>query len=122
MIARLKSAFSEAPVLTSAFVVAFAVMLWFGGHFVARAIYWSDPDHQNQEIASWMTLGYVGQSWQVPREELAAALSDIWTRDGPGRPPPIEKIARQAGVPDEEIITLLEAAIDAHRATAADQP
>lgn len=120
MIARLKATFKQAPVLTSAFTIALCLTLWFGGQTVRRAVYWADPRHQNQEIEGWMTIGYVGRSWQVPKQDLAAAVAEIVPGDAPRRLPPIDRMAQETGMSEADIIALLQAAIDAHRATAAE--
>ncbi len=67
--------------------------------FVARAIYWSDPAHQNQQIEPWMTVGYIGRSWRLdPRAIDAEAGLPLPN----GRPLTLEEIARQRGVPVSE--------------------
>jgi hypothetical protein len=121
VIARLKAVFKQAPLLASAFAIALCLTLWFGGQTVMRAIYWGDPRHQNQEIAGWMTIGYVGRSWQVPKEELVAALTGIVPPDKPGRLPTIDRLAQETGLSEADIIARLQAAIDAHHAKPVDQ-
>lgn len=116
MMSRLVRIFRTAPILASAFTVALLLTLWFGGQSIARAIYWADPEHQNQEIAGWMTPGYVARSWQVPPADMAAALSPYWERESGRHAPPLEVIAREGGVPLDELITHLEAAIAAYHA------
>lgn len=121
MIARLRRVFRQAPILASAFAVALLLTGWFGAQTVMRAVYWSDPRHQNQEIEGWMTIGYVGRSWQVPREALIAALQDVLPGDAPGRRLPIERLAQESGLPEDDITALLYAAIAAYQTTAPDQ-
>lgn len=122
MMSKLVRIFRSAPLLASAFAVALLLTLWFGGQSIARAIYWADPQHQNQDVAGWMTVGYIARSWQVPPSELAAAIEPYWTRESGKRIPPLEKIAREQGVPVSELIAQVEAAIAAYHAEDADRP
>ena len=77
MMSKLVRIFRSAPLLASAFAVALLLTLWFGGQSIARAIYWADPQHQNQDVAGWMTVGYIARSWQVPPSELASELQRL---------------------------------------------
>ncbi|MGE4612026.1 MAG: hypothetical protein AAED33_11685 [Paracoccaceae bacterium] len=40
---------------------------------IADVVYW--PQHRDTEISSWMTLGYVAQSYEVDKNDLVDALS-----------------------------------------------
>ncbi len=106
------------PVLTAAFALALALTLFFAGQFVARAIYWSDPAHHNQQVEPWMTVGYIGRSWRLDPREIDAEA---------GLPPPqghpltLDEIARQRGVPVAGIIAEVEAAITRLKAREAAQ-
>ncbi len=111
----LKSAFRRHPVLVSAFVLFTLLALFFAGRFAARAIYWST--HQNQPVAAWMTVGYIAHSWNLnPRSlEEAAGLPPP-----AGRPLTLGEIAVDRGVPADEVIATVAAAIaklqaDQHR-------
>lgn len=112
MIARIRAAWTKAPWLMSAFVLAIALTLFFGIRMIMGAIYWADPRHIDQPIAGWMSPGYVSMSWQVPREVVADALT---LEPGAGRPPRLEDLAEQRGVPLETLAAQIEAAIQAHR-------
>ncbi len=102
------SVFRRHPFLTLAFALAVALTLFFAGKFVTRAIYWADPAHQNQPVAGWMTVGYIGRSWDVPPPEI----DRIAGFDRPeGKPMTLQQIADQRGVPVAEVIRAVETAI-----------
>jgi hypothetical protein len=115
VIARAWRAWRAAPFLTLAFAGALVLTIWFAGRFVAQAVYWSDPAHLDQPIAGWMTPGYVARSWDVPPEVVAPALSLPPPGQGDRRPPPLQALARERGVPLNDLIAALEAVIAAHR-------
>lgn len=101
--------------LRGAFVLALALTLFFGGRAAWHAVYWSDPARIDQPLAGWMTPGYVARSWDVPPEVIAPAL-DLPPPSARGdRPPPLAELARQRGVPVEDLIARLQSAIAAHR-------
>lgn len=53
-----------------ALLVSALTLAVFGTRFTVRLIYFSDPDHVQQPLEGWMTLGYVARSWEVPRQSL----------------------------------------------------
>lgn len=122
MISKVLRIFRSAPVLASAFTIALLLTLWFGGQSIARAIYWADPQHQNQEIAGWMTLGYIGRSWGIPPSDMAIAIEPYWHKEPGKRIPPLDVIARERGVPVSEVIAHVEAAIASYQAQDAKRP
>jgi len=71
---KLISAFKAHPVLTPAFLLAAALTTMFIIRTVVFTIYWADPDHIDQAVQPWMTPRYVAHSWDLPPEEVAAAL------------------------------------------------
>ena len=116
MIMRLWQLWRQRPVLTSAFLLACAVTLFFTGFTIYRAVYWSN--HREEPVSAWMTAGYVGRSWGLdPREiEATAGLPLPVER---GHPLTLTEIARDRGVPVTDIITEVEAAIVTLRAAEA---
>jgi hypothetical protein len=96
------------PWLTSAFVLACAVTLFFGGRFVAYSVYWAT--HQEVPVEPWMTVGYVARSWGLDPRELDAAAG-LPLPEVKGRPQPLSEIATDRGVPVAEIIAEVEAAV-----------
>lgn len=99
----------------TAFALALLSTLFFGVNAAREAIYWADPRHVEQPIAGWMSPGYVGMSWDVPRNVMRDALA--LGPDEPGRFP-LQELADRRGVPLSEIIAQIETAIAAHRADA----
>ncbi|KEO51668.1 hypothetical protein [Thioclava pacifica] len=90
------------------FILAVVLALFFGGKFVTRAIYWSDPAHRHQSPEPWMTPGYIAKSWHLRIEEVDAILG---IENGPelvgsGRPT-LDRIAKVTGQPVEELLRKL---------------
>ncbi len=110
---RLFSAWRARPRLTSAFVLACAVTLFFAGRLVFYTVYWST--HREMPVQGWMTVGYVARSWGVePRElDVAAGLPQPQVK---GQPQTLAEIAADRGVPVDEVIAEVEAALAGMRA------
>lgn len=104
----MKAIFRSHPTLMSAFVLAAALTLFFAGRFTLDLIYWSG--HEREPVRPWMTVGYVARSWDLHGP-------DIDSRAGlprpEGRPLTLDEIAAQRGVPVDEIIAQVEAAVTA---------
>lgn len=100
----------QRPVLVSAFVLATALTLFFGGRLVVQAVYWSNPAHQNQQVQGWMTVGYIARSWQLKGPQLDAEAG-LPTPRAKGHPQPLSEIAKDRGVPVSQVIAEVEAAI-----------
>lgn len=93
------------------FGLALIVTLFFAVRLVVHAVYWSQ--HRDAELAGWMTIGYVAQSYDVERADLARAVG---LEPGSGRRLTIAEIARRTGQSVGEIETALLSAIQAERA------
>ena len=99
------SVFRRHPVLTAAFASTAALALVFLFNVAGRIIYWEA--HENEPIEPWMTVGYIGRSWDLsPR--LLDAVAGTPTRRGSGRPLTLAEIARSRGVRDDEVIAEVE--------------
>lgn len=102
----MRSTLRRHPLLVSAFVLFTALALFFVGRLAYRVVYWST--HHDQPVAEWMTVGYIGHSWHLDPRAIDAAA---------GLPPPaghpltLGEIAQQRGVPVEQVIASVEAAI-----------
>ncbi|MDX5351207.1 MAG: hypothetical protein LPJ95_10970 [Paracoccaceae bacterium] len=109
---RLLTLWRARPVLTSAFLLACGVTLFFAGRLVLYTVYWST--HREMPVEPWMTVGYVARSWGLDPFNLGAAagLPPPETR---GRPQPLAEIARARGVPVAQVIAEVEAAVAALR-------
>jgi hypothetical protein len=100
----------QRPLLVSAFVLACALTLFFGGRLVVQTIYWANPAHHNQQVQGWMTVGYIARSWHVKAPELDA-LAGLPGPAAKGHPQPLSEIARDRGVALSQVIAEVEAAI-----------
>ncbi|NBB46955.1 hypothetical protein GVN24_01535 [Rhizobium sp. CRIBSB] len=58
------------PLPTAVLVIGLAGLSWFGVRFVSELLYFSDPAHQEQSLAPWMSPYYVAKSWDLPREVI----------------------------------------------------
>jgi hypothetical protein len=96
-------------ILTSLFTLALFLTIFFGVRTVRQAVYWSDPAHHNESVKPWMTVGYIAKSWHLDPREIDA-LADL---PGPqaGHPKPLVEIAKDRGVPVQDLIKEIEAAI-----------
>jgi hypothetical protein len=118
MIKRLQGLWRARPILTSAFLLACALTLFFAGATVYRAAYWAM--HREEPVSAWMTVGYIGHSWGLdPRELDARAGLPMPTVKG--HPQTLGEVARDRGVPVETLIADVEAAIAALQAEKAAQ-
>lgn len=106
------------PWLTSAFLLACAVTLFFAGRFTAYTIYWAT--HREVPVEPWMTVGYIARSWGLDPRALDAAAG-LPPPEARGHPLPLSEIARDRSVPVAQVIAEVEAAIAALRAAKAGQ-
>jgi hypothetical protein len=93
------------------FVFAVLVTLFFAVRLVVHAAYWSG--HRDAELAEWMTIGYVAQSYGVGRDDLARAMG---VEPGFGQRLNIAGIAERTHQSVNEVEEALLAAIRAPRA------
>jgi hypothetical protein len=98
------------PILMAAFALAVALTIFFASRLVVNAVYWANPDHQNQRVAPWMTVGYIAQSWDVEPDELDA-IAQLPQPSVKGHPQPLIEIATDRGVPVATVIAEVEAAL-----------
>lgn len=92
------------------FALALVVALVFAVRLTLFSIYWSDPAHRDQRIEGWMTPGYVARSWEVDPEVIRSVLLPP-EGAAPGSRPTLERIAEAEGIPLEDLVARLEAAI-----------
>ena len=110
---RLKAAWQARPWLTSAFLLACVVTLFFSFRFTYHTVYWAT--HQDEPVRPWMTVGYVARSWDLDGREIDA-LAGLPLPEVKGRPQPLSEIAKDRGVPVTDIIAEVEAAVAELRA------
>lgn len=105
----MKRLFREHPYASSGFVLAFAVTLFFTVRVISSAIYWADPAHHNETVKPWMTVGYIAKSWDLDPRQIDQ-ITGLPTPEGHG-PWTLQEVADARGVPIEEIISQVNAAL-----------
>lgn len=112
MLTALRTLWTRHRWLTLAFAAAMLVTVAFGIGAIRHAPAWRAPP--DQPIAGWMTPRYVAHSWDLPRDVMIDALRlDPDARPGPRS---LDRIAKDQGVPVQDLVDRLDAAIAAHRA------
>lgn len=102
----LKDAYRRHPWLVSALAVTTALTLYFAISFMVKFVYWTT--HRQEQIQPWMTVGYVGHSWGLnPRliDQVAGLPMPI------DHPLTLNEIAKQRGVPVEQVVKSVEEAV-----------
>lgn len=114
MFALARKFWNAAPLATLLLAAALLASAFFGARAVLFTVYWGDPARREQQIAPWMTPGYIAHSWRVPREVVFDALgAPVPPSRGPMN---LEELAALNGVSVDELIAEAEAAIAAFRA------
>jgi hypothetical protein len=111
---RMWALWTARPWLTSAFLLACAVTLFFAGRFTVYTVYWAT--HQEVPVEPWMTVGYVARSWGLEPRALDAEAG-MPVPEVKGHPQTLEEIARDRGVPVAEVIAEVEAAVERMKAS-----
>jgi hypothetical protein len=101
------------PVLTTAFLLACVVTLFFAGRFTVYTVYWAS--HREMPVQAWMTVGYVARSWGLDGREIDARAG-LPLPQVKGRPQPLSEIAADRGVPVAQVIAEVETAVAELRA------
>lgn len=102
----MKTLWKTHPRLLVSFLLVAALALFFAGRILWGVVYWAE--HRNEDVQPWMTVGYVGRSWEFdPREIDRRAGLPL----PEGHPLTLQEIARQRGVPVAEIVALVEATV-----------
>lgn len=114
MVKLIRRAWAAAPLA----VIILALASVAAGVFAVRSAmfwyYWSDPAHRDQQIAAWMTPGYIAHSWYVPRDVVLDALGAPRGKDA--RPRNLRELSDLLGVPVEQLVAQAESAIADYRA------
>lgn len=97
------------PFLVTAFALALTLAFLFAFRLLMWALFW--PPSADGPIEGWMTVGYVAQTWDVPREVLAEAVGIE-----PGAHPrqSLSRIAEERRESLEAVIARLDAAVSLH--------
>jgi hypothetical protein len=110
---RLATLWRARPFLTSAFLLACALALFFAVRLTVQTVYWAN--HQDERVQPWMTVGYIARSWDLDGRKIDA-LAGLPLPEVKGHPQPLSEIAGDRGVPVAKIIDDVEAAIEVLRA------
>jgi hypothetical protein len=111
---RVKDLWQHNRIALLAFLAVLCLSGFFGFKSVSQFIYWSDPQHQNQPLAGWMTPRYVAQSYQVPPMVVQEAF-DL----DPAAPPrriSLDSLAKESGQTIETLQSRVDTAVNAWRA------
>ena len=109
MIRFVKRLWQAAPVASLILAAALAAAGMFALRGAAFWVYWHDPAHREQQIAAWMTPGYIAHSWHVPRAVVLEALNA--PMPPPNGPMTLSELAALNGVTVDALIAEAEAAI-----------
>lgn len=102
----MRQLFRHHPVLMGVLTLSLALTLFFAIRLVAGAIYWAS--HEREPVQPWMTVGYVGKSWDLDPREIDRLAGLPFPM---GHPLTLQDIARERGVPVADIIAAVEAAV-----------
>jgi hypothetical protein len=94
------------PLPTALLVAALAGLLWFATSFVREVLYFSDPAHQQQDLALWMSPRYVGKSWDLPPEVIVRTME----LQPDHAQPTLRDVINHLGITLEELQSRVEAA------------
>jgi len=110
----IKELWQHHKLLLLSFIVALMAMGFFGVRMVADAIYWNDPAHSRQDLAPWMTPGYVAQSYHLPRDLLEDAL--LLERGAQPRRVRLDELAAENGLTLQDLQVRVDTAVVAAQA------
>ena len=68
----MKKLWSDHKLLVLGFLAALILTTILFVRLIADVVYW--PQHQNEEISGWMTVGYVAHSYDVDKDGLIEAF------------------------------------------------
>lgn len=111
---RIRQFWRRHPWRLSGFAIMAVVTLFLALRIGLATLYWSSPTSHEMAIEGWMPVGYIAQSWDIPRETLAEALG-IEPGSAPRRS--LASIAAEQGVSVDELKTRISLAIARHRET-----
>lgn len=113
LIQKIRRAFAVAPVASTVFAVALIATVFFGARTVMFQYARPWIHGQDQPVAAWMTPRFIARSKDVPLDVIVETLAIERVYDG--RPPTLEKIAEERGIPVQELIDAVEAEVRAFR-------
>lgn len=93
--------------LSFVFTIALAVA------YLPSAIYFNDPDHQQETLEAWMTPRYLTLSYELPRPVV---LDLLGIKEGDDHPRRLDRIAENLGISLEELTQIVRAKAEDERA------
>jgi len=108
-----KRLWAAAPIATLVLALALAAAGVFAVRGTIHAVYWGDPAHRMKPIEPWMTPGFIGRAWHIPREQVIEALNA--PVPPPHGPMNLEELAQYRGVPLETVLGEAEALVGPYR-------
>lgn len=108
----LVSFISQNRLLVLGFLVALITTLWFASHLVMDALYFSDPDHTDVDLRSWMTPRYIVLTYDLPRPFVLELLELDPQTDGGFR---LGKLAEERNMTMEELTEFVRSAAATYR-------
>lgn len=97
-------------ILATAFAVMAVITLALGLRLIFFSVYWAT--HRDLPIKAWMPVGYIARSHGVPIDRLKQVTGgNVGDRDRR----PISEVAREIGIPEQELIERLEREISAYQ-------
>ena len=109
---RFVSTLGRHKILAAVFLLAVTLALGFATVMTIHAVRFRDHVIERQPVETWMTIRYVARAWQVPPDEIGAALG-VDRETGRGRS--LAEIAEARGMTPEEAIAAVEQVIEARR-------
>jgi hypothetical protein len=106
---RLAESFRAHPYLSTGLALALALTLVFAVRAAVFTVYWADPAHRAGPLEGWMTPGYVAHARGLSRDEMRVLLGPY--APGPGDRRTLAEIAAAEGVPLEDLLARIEAAL-----------
>jgi len=96
------------PILSLAFLGALTACLFFAWRTVDMALILSN--RAEKPVAGWMTPRFIARSYGLDRDDLARILA---THDRDDTSQPLYSLAQEHGVPVTDLITAVQAFVDA---------
>ena len=85
----------------SGLVLSTGLAIWFASTFLAEALYFNDPKHQEAELKKWMTPRYIVLSYDIPRPVVLKLLN--LTEEDASQGNRIGKLAEGMGLTLDEL-------------------
>ncbi len=97
----------------SGFIASTGLALYFGFTFMADAIYFNDPRHQDSDLKGWMTPRYIMLSYDIPMPLVLDALGLDESVIGQGLR--LENIAAEQGYSLTELTEKIRSVTEEYR-------